>query len=71
MTHHDHPADLSLEEYLVGGRSSYVKLPTIALSDGTEIAPPTGRRSSPSTSTPVEMWRRSSARSPGCCRASR
>ena len=37
MTHHDHPADLSLEEYLVGGRSSYVKLPTIALSDGTEI----------------------------------
>jgi mannose-6-phosphate isomerase class I len=37
MTHHDHPADLSLEEYLVGGRSSYVKLPTIALSDDTEI----------------------------------
>lgn len=37
MTHDDHPADLGLEEYLVGGRSSYVKLPTIALSDDTEI----------------------------------
>jgi mannose-6-phosphate isomerase class I len=37
MTHEDHPADLTLEEYMAGGHSSYVKLPTIALPDGAEI----------------------------------
>lgn len=37
MTHDDRPTELSLEEYMAGGTSSYVKLPTVPLPVGTEI----------------------------------
>ncbi|MFD4421117.1 class I mannose-6-phosphate isomerase [Agromyces sp. NPDC058484] len=37
MTHVDPDGELTLEEYMAGGESSYVKLPTIALPTGAEI----------------------------------
>ncbi|WP_198169743.1 class I mannose-6-phosphate isomerase [Agromyces laixinhei] len=37
MTHDDHGAELTLEEHMAGGGSSYVQLPTIPLPAGTEI----------------------------------